>query len=114
MKVTVEVKLHFEATHNWPLAEGAIEFLKYPHRHIFHVIGRKIVSHLEREVEFFQLANRIRSAWHTNFPYDDDLGMWILNSTSCETIALMLLKSADLDFCAVYEDGENGAIVEND
>ena len=114
MKVTVEVKLHFEATHNWPVAEGAIEFLKYPHRHIFHVIGRKVVSHMDREVEFFQLANRIRFAWRVAFEFDEGLGMWILNSTSCETIAHNLLVQAGLDYCAVYEDGENGAIVEND
>ena len=112
MQITVEVKLHFEATHNWPDAGGEIEFLKYPHRHIFHVIGRRKVGSLHREVEFFQLANTIRASWHSNFKYDKDLGMWILNSRSCETIALLILKDANLDYCAVYEDGENGAIVE--
>jgi len=99
----IVVKLQFEGIHQWHGAEGDVEFLKHPHRHIFHVKAIKEVSHNDRDIEFITLKREIQTCISQNY---DDLRSW-----SCEDIAEDLINRFDLDSCSVLEDGENGAIL---
>lgn len=71
----------------------------------------KQVPHSERAVEFFELAERARTALALRFR-DAGLGALDFGEMSCESIAMFMLDALDLDRCGVFEDGMNGAWVE--
>jgi hypothetical protein len=102
-KTNVIVKLQIEATHNWPKCPfKEVEFLKYPHRHIFHIKCKKEVQHNDRDVEIIMLKREIES--YLQKAYKGQFG-----SKSCEMIAEELLELFNLNYCSVLEDNENGA-----
>ena len=85
MNKFIKSRIQFEGIHNWsncPLPE--VDFLKFPHRHVFTIIATKEVTHLDN----------VNSALN-------------LGSTSCEMIAEKLLLKFDLLECEVWEDMEN-------
>ena len=54
----IVIKTQFEAIHQWkdcPIKE--VEYLKYPHRHMFHVTMKWRVMHNDREKEFIQMKH---------------------------------------------------------
>ena len=106
----IYVKNQIKALHQWVDAEGAVEFLKYPHRHIFHIVTHVDVKHDDREVEFFTIQSQI----------DAILEAWKRESslkTSCEQLGLYVLGALQQLYpnrfmtCDVSEDNENGAVV---
>lgn len=104
-KIEIFVTTSFIALHRWPQATGAVEFLKYPHRHLFKVRCEKVVNHDDRAIEFLGFKAHV-DAFITSKLGDTDTGEW-----SCERWALVLLSTFKLSKCEVSEDGENGAIV---
>ena len=106
----IVIRTQFEALHKWPDSpeDLYIAFLRYPHRHIFHVTMKWKVGGDNREIEFITMKNKvevyIQAKWHTK-----DLG-----SMSCEQIAGVLAREFDSVFVSVFEDNENGAEVYND
>lgn len=108
MKTNVIVNTSFEATHCWsscPIEE--VSFLRYPHRHIFHVQVKAPVQHNDRDIEFIvlkrQLNGFIREAWEGRH----------LDTMSCEAMAeLLLTEFPELTYIRVMEDGENGAEIQ--
>ena len=100
-----------EGIHKYPaaLTEPALEdvqFLGYPHRHIFHFKVWITVNHNDRDIEFIQFKRWLESL------YSD--GTLQLDYKSCEMIADDLAviinekypsRSFTID---VSEDGENG------
>ena len=109
MKTSILVRLSYEATHSWPQVEDfagkEVGYLKYPHRHIFHVECRKEVTKLDREIEIILFKRKILSFLDSTYSGD-------LKFLSCEMLATQLLTTFGLSFCQVTEDGENGAICE--
>jgi hypothetical protein len=114
MKKFIKVSFQKEGIHKWPDAKDVpgVEFLQYPHRHIFHFYVTLEVLHSNREVEFI-LFKRELEALYTE-------GTLQLDYQSCEMMAEGLInyinsvypnRSAQVE---VYEDNENGAIVQND
>lgn len=108
MKKFIVVKLQFEALHNWPNCDviGA-EFLKFPHRHMFHVKAVKEVSHNDRDIEIIVFKRSILNfldGLGSNINGSKDLG-----PRSCEDLAETLINEFDLYSCEVLEDNENGA-----
>lgn len=106
MSVKIVVNFTIEGLHCWPtcyLAE--VDFLKNPHRHLFHICCKKDVSHLDRDIEIIRYKRRISEHLHNKYgsPCCD------FGSMSCEMIAEELLRTFSLDYCSVLEDGENGA-----
>ncbi len=104
MKTIVWVQTQFEGFHRWKDAPRAVSFLRNFHRHIFKVKLGVEVGHGNREVEFFDLKDRI----------DDFLKVHIRANYfdfSCEMIAAILLDTFNASFVEVSEDGENGATV---
>jgi hypothetical protein len=104
MKYAVVVTLQVEGIHSWPTCPiEEVDFLKLPHRHIFHVKAMKEVRHKDREVEIIMLKRAMKlflDKFEGNF-----------GTMSCEQIASVLVENFDLVNCEVLEDNENGAKV---
>jgi hypothetical protein len=97
------VNLTWEGIHSWPDCPFEdVKFLKYPHRHIFHICAKKSVSHNDRDIEIIRLKRSIHSYLQERIGNN-------LGRTSCEDLAERILKKFNLDYCSVLEDGENGA-----
>ncbi len=109
--------LQFDGTHSWPDCPiDEVNFLRVPHRHLFHVKAYKQVFHDDRDVEFIKLkydildfinrtfTNRLADAPTTSISYN-------LGAMSCEMIAEQLMDEFKLSRCEVNEDNENGAIL---
>ena len=102
----IVVNLQFEAIHDWPDCNiPEVYYLKFKHRHIFHIKCIKEVSHSDRDIEIIKFKHTIQEYLYNSYPRGD------LGSMSCEMIAEKLLKKFDLKSCDVLEDGENGAII---
>jgi hypothetical protein len=90
--------------------EYDVSFLGYPHRHMFHFRVRISVSHNDRDIEFIQFKRWLESLYS-----DKTLE---LNFKSCEMIAEDLINTIGARYpnramvIQVFEDGENGAILE--
>lgn len=108
----VEVSFSFEGTHCYRGAPDEVAFLRSPHRHVFVCSLRIPVAHDERELEFLLVQRAARTfaekTWYGN-----------LGTMSCEAIAVVIVEWAAQRYgqkgahtCGVFEDGENGAIVE--
>lgn len=104
MNIQIVVRLTYEGVHRCPYKFEGVEFLMYPHRHLFHITAIKNVTHADRDIEFILLKREILDYLETC--YHGDFG-----TMSCEMIALDLIKAFDLRSCEVSEDGENGALV---
>ena len=89
-----------------------VSFLGYPHRHIFHFYVTLGVSHNDRDVEFIQFKRELERQF--------DQGTLQLDYQSCEMIAESLINYIEEQYpnravrVEVYEDNENGGILEND
>lgn len=96
----------FVGFHCWPKAPDGVKFLRAVHRHVFHVRAEKVVSHLDRDIEFITLKKGVDEA------IDDILDGTDTLTWSCERWARELVDRLELDRVEVSEDNENGAIVE--
>ena len=96
-----------EGIHKYPDAPEGVEFLKYPHRHIFHFKVELEVFHDDRDVEFILFKRELENIFAD--------GTLQLDYKSCEMIADDLAyyinnKYPERDLIiTVSEDGENGA-----
>lgn len=109
LKSSICVQVKLSGFHAWPDARAEVRFLNTPHRHLFTIKAIKRIDH-SRQVEFFMFAREVEDAARacgTPTVYGVDFG-----SQSCETIAEKVLKAVGADRVEVYEDGENGSIVE--
>jgi hypothetical protein len=110
----IEVTFQKEGIHKYPAALtdpnlADVAFLGHPHRHIFHFRVRICVQHNDRDIEFIQFKRWLESLYS-----DSTLE---LNYKSCEMIAEELIgvisdrwnRSMSV---SVYEDNENGAILD--
>jgi hypothetical protein len=98
----VIVRLQIEGIHSWDNCNiPDVDFLKYPHRHIFHIEVGASVEDSDREIEIIMLKRRIKE-----YLGDEPVMFYGL---SCEMIAENILKQFDADYVIVLEDNENGA-----
>lgn len=110
-KTQVYCKVDVEGLHHWPNCNiNEVEYLKHPHRHMFHIVAYKSVNHDDRDIEFICLKHQIKEWLEEQF-FDTTYRMCNFGHHSCESLALMIIKQFDLDCCDVSEDNENGAIV---
>jgi len=99
------VKLRVPGFHHWPNPSTNRAYLGESHRHLFHLEVSMPVGHSDREVEFHDLLDEVR----TLFPVGQDHG-----GKSCEmmaeeighTLAIHHKRSVTVE---VSEDGEVGA-----
>ena len=97
-----------EGIHKDPAAENipGVEFLAYPHRHMFHFRVELEVMHDDRDVEFILFKRELEALY--------DEGTMQLDYKSCEMMARELAKYITENYpdrdvaIEVSEDGENG------
>lgn len=110
----VFVTTTLEGWHRWPNASRRRDYLEGLHRHLFHVRVEIGVSGSDREIEFHDLLEDVKSILDT-FPLRKES----CSSLSCEQLAEKLISRLStsplytrqvikVDFS---EDGENGAVV---
>jgi len=108
---TIWITMQFEGIHKYPAAlENPalkdVEFLGYPHRHMFHVKAELEVFHDDRDLEFILVKRDLVKAQAT--------GVIQLDHKSCEMIAddiaayLKKMYPGRWISIDVSEDGENG------
>lgn len=111
----VYCSLRIEGIHHWPKCpHREVEYLRDPHRHMFHIKAWVNVSHDDRDVEFIMLKHQIDEYLVGKYAKTDlPTSRWVCDfgAMSCEMIARELLDRFGLSRCEVSEDGENGAIV---
>jgi len=113
-KSYIKVSFQKEGIHKYPGAKDlpGVEFLQYPHRHIFHFYVTLGVFHDDRDVEFILFKRELESL------YDEKTLQ--LDYKSCEMICEDLMDYIEKEYpdrgvqVEVYEDNENGGIVKND
>lgn len=111
IKKTVIASLQVEGTHCWPECPiPEVDFLRFPHRHMFHIKAGKLVGHNDRDQEIIMLKRDIAGVLREN--YGDGRRGHKFGSMSCEDIAEFLIDKLNLSYCEVLEDGENGAVLE--
>jgi len=103
-----------EGIHCYPDAPEGVEFLRHPHRHMFHFRVDIEVFHDDRDIEFIlfkrELEDRYRleAVGHT--------GVLHIDHKSCEMLADDLATYIQTTYpgrdlkIEVSEDGENGAV----
>lgn len=117
MKTNIIVKLQVEGFHNWPAAKDILPevgFLSDRHRHIFHIVCKKAVSHSDRDVEIIMFKRQILEYLYARYTKHGSASISFVHEfgpKSCEMLAEELLKEFDLEYCSVLEDDENGAEV---
>lgn len=104
---TVWATLSFSALHQWEVAPDEVEFLRHPHRHVFHVHISWVVNHDDRDIEFITKKRIVESYVMQKFGNKD------LGNMSCEMIARDLLTTFGAAKVEVSEDDENGASLTN-
>lgn len=110
----IEVSFQKEGIHMYPAAAtdpklAEVSFLGSPHRHIFHFYVKLEVFHNDRDVEFILFKRELEALLQS--------GMNV-NHKSCEMLAEDLIDYITVKYprrnitVRVYEDDENGAILE--
>lgn len=103
-----------EGIHAYPDAPEGVEFLKHPHRHIFHFRVDIEVWHDDREIEFILFKRELQNQYKKEV-----VGLSSalqLNNQSCEMLADDLAEYIQDEYpgrdlkIEVSEDGENGAV----
>ncbi len=100
-----------EGIHRYPDAPKGVEFLRHPHRHMFHFKVEIEVFHDDRDIEFIDFKHKLKK-YIANTWYDGAYGCCNFGGMSCEMIAEDLLNYFGLCRCSVSEDGEFFGIVE--
>lgn len=110
----IEVTFQREGVHKYPAALTDprlrdVEFLGYPHRHMFHFRVRVAVNHNDRDIEFILFKRELETLYNNS--------LFQLDYKSCEMIAEELIEYIKKNYpnrvieVGVSEDGENGAIL---
>src|SRR5210317_1096250 len=107
-KTYIKVSFQKEGIHKYPAAKDlpGVEFLQYPHRHMFHFYVTMEVFHDDRDVEFILLKRELESLYSE--------GTLQLDYKSCEMMADDLYDYISTAYperdivIEVSEDGENG------
>jgi hypothetical protein len=95
-----------EGIHKYPDAPDGVEFLKYPHRHMFHFKVKLEVFHDDRDVEFILFKRELEALYGS--------GTLELDFKSCEMMAEDLAEYIQENYpgrdliISVSEDNENG------
>ena len=119
MNRKVIVTNNFKGYHRYSEAPIDVAFLRDWHRHVFNIKTTIEVTHNERDIEFFQLQNFIEQFVKNAYTRTDIKYIEGICIHSCEALAEAILNKLHEVFpgrrarVEVWEDNENGAIVED-
>lgn len=109
--IIVKAVARVVGVHRWVNCDiEEVMYLRYLHRHVFHIIAKKKVQSDDREIEFIQLGTKIENYLNQKY-WSTAEQCCYFNHLSCEQIAKELMLAFLLDECEVNEDGCGGAIV---
>lgn len=119
LKRKVIVTNNFRGYHKYAEAPDNVSFLRNMHRHVFNVKTTIEVFHNERDIEFFQLQNDIEN--YVKLRFNEGCNTYIegIYIESCESLAEAILGHLHKTYpnrsvrVEVWEDNENGAILED-
>jgi hypothetical protein len=125
METYVCVKNQTRLLHKYPEAKDDVSFLRYEHRHVFHVITCLSVKHNDRDVEFFALKKEVQSILRcfkqlengTSFSCEDLCGFIVLKLSDNaahgrEKRKITVKVSEDNENFVVMHDEYTGLVVE--
>lgn len=107
---SIFVTFQKEGIHRYPDAPDGVEFLRNPHRHIFHFRVTVDVFHNDRDIEFILFKRELESLYSA--------ATLQVDYKSCEMLAEDLINYISLKYpgrkisVEVSEDGENGATLD--
>lgn len=107
---SIYVQFAKEGIHRYPDAPAGVEFLKHPHRHMFHFRVQLEVFHNDRDVEFILFKRELEALYGSS--------TLEIDYKSCEMLAEDLIGYISNKYPGrkikvdVSEDAENGAILE--
>lgn len=107
--IWASVRFRKEGYHSWPAAPEEVKFLASTHRHMFHFQVDVQQFGDDRDLEFFILSRKIQT-WFDGQNWE--------GRTSCEMFCFAIKRWLETEYpgrlirVSVYEDGENGSIVE--
>lgn len=111
-KTFIVVRFEWEGVHYWKDAPTEVDFLRKPHRHLFHGEVKLPVTHNDRELEFFIVKRFLQKTVTELYNFD-------MQNTSCEMMCEDILEAVKKKFglskeiiISVFEDNENGAVIE--
>lgn len=110
MNSRIIVVVRVPGFHRWPDALPAVSFLSAQHRHMFTIRVEFVVSHADRQREFFITQAHTTDVLNKLWPRNDN--GYEFGASSCEHIAAALLNELHATAVEVWEDDENGARVE--
>lgn len=91
-RTSIVVRTSFAGLHCWPEAPDEVDFLRFPHRHLFDVRVTLDVSHADREKEFFIVKDRVQR-WIRTLPlYKSHCALHDLGQRSCEMLGAELAE----------------------
>lgn len=108
----IVVSTSFIGYHRWKKAPKETDFLRSMHRHKFFVKLTVSVNHNDREIEFFDIQDKLNKYIQLHFENKKDIG-------SCEMIGSKILTYIESLYpnrimsILISEDNENGAIISN-
>jgi hypothetical protein len=107
-KKFIFVTFQKEGIHHYPDAPEGVEFLRHPHRHMFHFRVEIEVFHDDRDIEFILFKRELEGRFGD--------GTLEIDHKSCEMLADDLAEYIQDQYpdrelkIEVSEDGENGAV----
>lgn len=123
---SIVVQLQVDGQHRFPDAPAEVEFLSYPHRHMFHVRVEVEVFHNNRDIEIIMLKHAIQQYFQETYPkLHNRSRTYDMGTSSCESMAEELIYFLHGYYrddsnehgisramsVQILEDGENGAII---
>lgn len=118
MTKSIVVTNAFRGYHKYEGAPKKVGFLSNVHRHVFNVKTTIEVFHNDRDIEFFQLQHLIDSFVKMQYYREWEQYIEGVYLESCESLAEAIVKYLQEVYpkrhirVEVWEDNENGAIVE--
>jgi hypothetical protein len=113
MRTEIIVTVNIPGFHYWDGASATVNFLSDLHYHNFSIVTYKEVTCLDREIEYFEFAEKIKEFIHKQFPMNESSVVRAVNfgTMSCEMIAQVLVEGMHLSACEVWEDQYFGSKV---
>ena len=116
VKKKIWITFQKEGIHCYPAAATDpklkdVAFLSHPHRHIFHFKVYLEVFHDDRDVEFIMFKRDVQDYLKQMY-YSPETRTHEFGPKSCEMLAREILNQFNCLVVKVWEDLENGAIVE--
>lgn len=110
-KAYIKVKFQKEGIHCYPAAKdlAGVEFLAYPHRHMFHFTVKLEVFHDDRDIEFILLKRELESLFTDKVMEIDSMSCEMLAENLCQYL-LSKYPGRDVEV-EVSEDDENSGVV---